>query len=256
MKKNSIEDYLGFALVKFGGPVLRSLPLGFGLFLGRRLGDLLYALDPKHRCQAYVNIKKALGSELSPGELKKETRKFFRCFGQNIIEIFFIPLLNQRYIKEYITFEGRENITKAFAKGKGAIFLGMHAGSWELFNVIWADVGFTYNLLVADQKHPRLGRLLNTFRESKGCKLIQRQNQLKSIILALRNNEAVGMTVDQGGRSGELVKFFGHNASMATGAVKLALKYGSMIVPGYYVRVKGPNIKVIIEPPLEVTRTG
>lgn len=256
MKKNSIEDCLGLAIIKSVGPVLRALPLGFGLFLGRRLGDLFYYLDPKHRCQAYVNIKKALGNELSALQIKTATRKFFRSFGQNIVEVFFIPLLNRSYINKYITLEGRDNVDKAFAKGKGVILLGMHAGSWELSNVIWADMGFAFNLLVTDQKHPRMDALLNSLRISKGCKLVQRRNQLRDIVRALKNNEAVGMTVDQGGRAGELVKFFGKNASMATGAIKLALKYGSVIVPGYYARINGAHIKVIIEPPFEVSNTS
>ena len=255
MKKNSIEDYLGLAVVKVFGPILRTLPLGFGLFLGRRVGNLFYFLDLKHRCQAYVNIKRALGSEFTPGQLKRTTRKFFRCFGQNIIEVFFIPLLNHRYMEKYITIENRESLDKALAKGKGVLLLGMHAGSWELTNVVWANMGFTFHVLYADQKLPRLARYLNTLRASKGCNLVQR-TQVRTIVRALKNNEVVGITVDQGGRTGELVKFFGRNASMSTGAVKLALKYDSVIVPGYYARIKGPHIRVVLEPPFEVIKTN
>ena len=252
---NSLIDYLGYIVIKFGGPVLRFLPFEFSLFLGRRLGDLFYALDPKHRYQAYVNIKRALGGEICPKQIRYATRRFFRSFGQNLIEIFFIPLLDRGYMDKHITLEGKEHVTKAFTKGKGVILLGFHAGSWELSNVIWADMGFPFNLLVRDQKFPRITKLLNSLRKQKGCKLVERHNQMRSVVEALKNNEAVGMTADQGGRNGVLVKFFGRNASMATGAVKLALKYGSVIIPGYYARSKGPNIRVIIEPPFEVKKT-
>jgi len=64
------------------------------------------------------------------------------------------------------------------------------------------------------------------------------------------------MTADQGGKSGTPVKFFGKYASMPSGAVRLALKYGSALIPAFYTRVKGTYIKAFIEPPLEIKRSG
>jgi len=62
---------------------------------------------------------------------------------------------------------------------------------------------------VRDQRHPRLNALLNAYRKRHGCKLIQRKNETRQLVEALLANEAVGMTMDQGGKSGEPVKFFG-----------------------------------------------
>jgi len=251
-----VADYLSCILFKVTGFCVRRMPLSLSCFLGRRLGGLLYYFDIKHRAVAYANIKTAFGKNLAPRQLRKLTREFYRSFGQNLLDVFLIPLIDEKYINKFITLEGRQYIDEAFKKGNGVIFLGVHAGSWELSNIICANLGFPFSVLVREQKFPRLNQLLNSYRMQKGCKIIERQSQTRQLIEALKNNEAVGLTVDQGGKSGCLVKFFGQNASMATGAIKLALRYDSVILPGYYARIKGPYIKTIIEPPFQVKKTG
>jgi len=252
-----VIDYLSCILFRVTGFLIRCLPVSFSCFLSRRLGSLLYLFDLKHRSIAYANIKTAFSPKLSPKQICRLIRAFYRSFGQNLIEVFFIPCIDKKYFNKYVSFEGLQFIEQAFKKGKGVILLGVHAGSWELSNIICANLGFPFSVLVRDQqKFPRLDQLLNSYRRQKGCKLIERQNQTRQLIEALKNNEAIGLTADQGGRNGVLVKFFGRNASMASGAIRLALKYDSVILPAYYTRVKGPYIKTIIEPPFEVKKTG
>lgn len=255
MSKDSAIDYLAYILIRLIGPIIRSLPLNAGLFIGRRLGDLFYYFGPKHKSIAYANIKTAFAAKLSPEEINKLTKEFYRSFGQNIVEVLFIPLVDEAYINKYITLEGKEHIFEGFKKGKGVILLVVHAGSWEFSNVICANLGFDFNLFIRGQRYPRLNKLLNSYRNQKGCKLIEKQNQTRELIRALKNNQAIGMTADQGGKSGAQVKFFGKYASMSSGAIRLALKYDAALIPAFYRRVKGPYIKVFIEPPLEIKRS-
>lgn len=259
MKKNFWTDYLSYTAFKLLGPVIRILPLGFIPFLGRTLGELMYYFDLKHKAIAYSNIKRALGGigrKSLRGQLNALTKESFRVFGQNIIDILLIPLINRQYMDKYISIEGKQNIDEAFKRGKGIIFLSVHAGSWELSNVICANLGFPFRLFIRNQNLPRLNNLLNSYRRQKGCKIIERENEIRQLIEALKNNEAIGMTLDQGGRSGTLVKFFGKYASFATGAVKLALKYDATILPAFYTRLKGLYHEVIIEPPFKIKQTG
>jgi KDO2-lipid IV(A) lauroyltransferase len=257
MNKDYIIDYssyIGFKILIF---ITRVIPKGLSLFLGRRLGDLLYYFNLELKARSYANIKSALGENLTPAQLTKITRTFFRSFGQNLIEVFFVPLINKEYISKYISISGLENIFTAFKKGKGVILLGVHEGSWELSSVIVANLGFTHSLLVrAQSKFARIEGLLNLYRRKKGCKIIQRRHQTRQLVESLKNNECIGMTLDQGGKTGALVKFFGKEASMATGAVRLALKYGVPILPGFCVRLRGPYTKIIIGQPFEIRKTG
>ncbi len=256
MNKNSIIDYLGCILIRLFGPLIRSLPLNVSLFLGARLGELFYYFDLKHKSIAYTNIKTVFSAKLSPQELSSLTKEFYRSFGQSLIEILLIPLVDKAYFNKYITLEGQQHIFEGFKKGKGAILVTVHAGGWEFSNIICANLGFAFNLFIRNQRYPRLNELLNAYRSRKGCKLIQRENGTRQLIRALKNNQAIGMTADQGGKSGTSVKFFGKYASMPSGAIRLALKYDAAIILGFYTRINGPYIKLSIEPPFEIKKTG
>ena len=256
MNKNSLIDYLSCALIKLIGPPIRLLPAGAIVFIGSVLGEVFYCFDFKRRAIAYANIKRALGEEMSPQQVSRVARGFYRNFVMSILEIFLIPRVDQDYIDRHIEVTGRENIARAFGKGKGVILLGMHAGSWELSNVICANLGFPFNLFVRDQKMPLLNDLLNSYRRQKGCRLIQRKNQTRALIEVLKSNQAIGMTADQGGAGGEQAAFFGKNASLPTGALRIALRYGAVIVPAYYRRKKGLDQEFIFEPPFELKNTA
>jgi len=254
MKNNSLVDYFAFILLKVFGPVFRALPVSFCYFLGRSLGYFLYHFDRRHRVIAYSNIKEALGNKLTPREISGITKSFYQSFGQSIIEVFLIPRIDKNYLKKYVEVSGVENIRNAFKKGKGVILLVVHECGWELSNVVAASLGFSFNVIVRDQGLPRLNGLLNKFRSEKGAKVIARGEELRQLIAVFKNNEAVAMTLDQGGASGELVNFFGRSASMSTGAIKLALKYDAQLLPVFFERVGGPYSKVIIKEPMEIIK--
>lgn len=256
MNKDFIVDYWGCILFRLFGPIVRSLPVNVSLSLGRMMGELFYYFDFKHKAIAYSNIKTVFKDRLSPAKISNLNQEFYRTFGQNLIDIFLIPLIDKEYIDKYITIEGLDYVTEAFKRGKGILFLSVHAGSWELSNIICANLGLPYSLFIRDQRHPRLDKLLNSYRSQKGCRIIQRQNQTQQLIQALKNNESIGITGDQGGKDGTLVKFFGKYASMPSGAVRLALKYDATLLPAYYMRIKGPYIKIMVEPPFKLKRSG
>ncbi|MFH0827589.1 MAG: ELM1/GtrOC1 family putative glycosyltransferase [Candidatus Omnitrophota bacterium] len=256
--KNSdfLTDYCAYILLKVVGPLVRLMPITVSFYIGRALGDIFYLFALKRRATVYANIKTALGEKLSPAELRGATRGFFRAFSQNIIEIFYTPKFDKKYLARYVAFEGYHNIEESFSKGKGVIFAAVHAGGWEMSNIICANLGFSFSMFVREQNFPRAGKVLNSYRGSKGCRFIQRENELRELIRVLKANESVALTVDQGGRNGILVKFFDKYASMSSGAVRLALKLDCALVPVFPIRVKGPYIKFFVEPVFKLKSTG
>ena len=73
--KDFLTDYCAYILIKSLGPLIRSLPLSVSFFIGKTVGDLFYLFDLKHRLIAYVNIKTALGDQLTPSELRGIVRR-------------------------------------------------------------------------------------------------------------------------------------------------------------------------------------
>lgn len=270
MSRDSITDYLACILFKASSFLARCLPVEAGLFLGRRLGDIFYYCDFKHCSRAFSHIHAAFSRRKSFQELNCITRQFYRNYGQNLMEMFYIPVIDKKYIDKYIRIEGGHNIDEAFKKGKGVIFLGLHEGSWELSNIISAKFGLPFVLFVRNQKFPRLNALLNSYRQVKGCRIIQRQvgiedkenssmrnlSGMRQLFETLKNNEAIGMNFDQGGKSGLGVDFFGREASVPTAALRIALKNDVSLVPIYYRRIKGARHEVLIEPVFKIQKTG
>ena len=216
---------------------------------------MIYIFDRRHRAIAYANIRKTVSDNLDCASSARITRQSYQAFGQNLIEISIIPRVNKRYLGKYIYIENKEYAQEAFNRGKGVIFLIVHEGNWELSNIICANLDIPFVLFVRDQGFPRLNALLNYYRLKQGARIIHKDAGVRQLIDVLKNNQSIGMTTDQGGRKGQLVNFFGKEASMSTGAIKLALKHDCAIIPIFYTRIKGPYTKVILDQVFTVTRS-
>ncbi|MDO8488988.1 MAG: hypothetical protein Q7S42_02610, partial [Candidatus Omnitrophota bacterium] len=169
MKQNLIADYLSCILFRVLSFFTSFMPLSFSLFLGMRLGDLIYLFDRRHRAIAYANIRKTVADKLDYTSSAKITRRAYQAFGQNLIEISFIPSINKKYLEKYIQIENKDYVEQAFKRGKGVIFLIVHEGNWELSNIICANLGLPFLLFVRDQGFPRLNALLNSYRLKQGA---------------------------------------------------------------------------------------
>lgn len=255
MNRNSLTDYAAYILLKALGPVIRALPRSVSFAFGRWLGGVVFLFDLKHRAVVYANLRTAFGETMSPPEIRRLAGKFFRSLGENIIEIFLIPTMDGEYAAKYVHFEGREHIETAFARGKGVLFCTVHSGSWELGNILSTHLKIPFGMFVRDQKFPRMEGLLNEYRRNKGCRLIRRDDH-RALFRLMKDNESTGITLDQGGRTGTPVMFFGKEASMASGAVRLALKYDCALVPVFIRRVGGARLHITLDPVFEPRRTG
>lgn len=251
-------EYLVYIIVRVFGFVACLLPITLALKLGRGIGLLAYYFDVKHKTIAYSNIKTAFSKTKTPDEIKLITKNLFKNFGQNLIELLRLPLMNPKKFEHFIRIEGKEHIFQSLEQKKGMIFLAMHFGSWELASLSCAMFGQPYKVIVKPQKRfNRLDDLLNQYRSCGGSIVLSRGLGTREMLRSLlQNNEIVGMVMDQGGRDGVLVPFFGRQASMSVGAIRLGLKYGVPICFSIIIREKGPYHHFKIHPPVVLENTG
>lgn len=211
----------------------------------------------KRRGIAYANLKSAFSGRYTPKELKAILKKAYANIGQGLIEVFLLPKIDEAYLKQYISFEDFHFADEAFKRGKGLIFLTAHFGNWEVGNVALPLKGFSFKVIAREQKPYLLNKLLNRYRQSKGCKVLSKGLAIKGIFKSLRANETIGMLVDQdAGKTGVLVKLFGREASWNPGVMEIALKTGALIIPGFAIREKGPHIKFKVFKPIELPQEG
>ena len=239
------------------GFFIRALPLRMSLLIARMFGSAAYRFYGKRRSIGYVNIKAALAGRLSPAEIKSINKRIFQHFTEVLFELFRFPDIDKRYADRYVSTEGLQRIDEVLKNGRGAVILTAHFGNWELSGLVGAIKGYPQDVLARQQKYPRLNKLLNSYRERYGRRVIEKGIATREIIASLKANKVVAILSDQdGGMQGCLVNFFGRLASTPKGAAALALKYDSAIMPNFCARQKGPFYRMTVERPLELEKTA
>jgi Kdo2-lipid IVA lauroyltransferase/acyltransferase len=256
MKMDSTIDFLGFIIVKSFSMFLWCVPLRSALWMGRRMGSIVYHANLKRRMIAYANLKAAF-PEKSQKELKAINKAHFENLGMNIIELLKLPVMAKSYLERHVKLENKDGIKPGLEKGKGVIVLTAHFGNWEIASLAASLNGYAMSVFAREQKYERLNNLLNQFRQSTGCKVITKGFSVKDIIKTLYNNGIVAMLSDQdAGANGVFVNFFNRPASSAIGPIAFSLKTGAEIIPSFIRRVGTDKHIARVGEPLKLVDTG
>lgn len=224
------------------------VPIPASLWLGRRLGTLAFFFNKKRRLVAYANLKAAFANEKSPAELRAVTKRVYQNLLQTFVEVLNLTKVNREYVNRYVEVVNMGRIQGAAKSGRGTILLTAHFGDWELSSLVSSVKGFPILVLAREQKMKRLNELLNRLRESNGCTVIRKGMSTKNILRALHDRHIVGILSDQdAGRDGMFVDFFGRPTSCHSGPFEIAKRTGSLILPNFIVRTKGPRHKLFLE---------
>ncbi|MFH1093635.1 MAG: ELM1/GtrOC1 family putative glycosyltransferase [Candidatus Omnitrophota bacterium] len=252
MREDSWRAYLLYLPINLLVLLTRILPINTVLNLGGFFGMAVYFVNVKRRRIANTNLKAAYGKKLNREKRKKIVVKMFRNFGLNIMELFLMPQMSDKYFGKYVRVRNIERVKKALAEEKGIVFLSAHYGNWELCASISAHYGYKMHALARVQKPYLLNDLLNHSREVRGTIVIQKGMQLREIVKNLKQNGIIGMIGDQSGRVGQLLELFGRPVFIADGAFRIAGKTGSPILPAFNLRHgKGFNHELVIEEPIQ-----
>jgi lauroyl/myristoyl acyltransferase len=254
---NSLKKSFLFALIKIAAFLFMLLPVPVSLWLGRCLGWMGYYFLSKKRRVVYANLKTVFASTLETSQIREMAKNVFINFMQNIVELLCLPKLKRLGFDNFVDLQDKENVDHAATLGRGVILLAFHSGSWELASVVGGVTKRPYHVVANDQsKLPQLDKMLNEYRTIAGADVIKAGVATKEIIRAMKNNEVVSLVLDQGGKTGVAVPFFGKTASMSTGAIRLALKYGCALCPVWIERGVDGKHTLRFFPGMSLTVTG
>jgi KDO2-lipid IV(A) lauroyltransferase len=159
-----------------------------------------------------------------------------------------------------IPLEGREHLTTALAKGAGVIALSGHLGNFFLLGTRLAAEGYSTHVLIKQPKTGTLAQILDHYRLKIGQKTIHarpRREAFRELIQVLRLNEVAVVIADEfRSGSGIYVPFFGRTVLARRGPATLALRTGAALVPVYLIRNPHGELSLIIEPEIELSKTG
>ncbi|MBI3321475.1 MAG: mitochondrial fission ELM1 family protein [Candidatus Omnitrophica bacterium] len=244
-------DWLACALVRTASGFLCRVPPSLAIWVGERLGLVAARLQSKRTQIGLRNLRAAFDGTLSPNAARRIILACYRQLGAGMVELLRLPVIDEAYVDRYVTIDGLAHVERAIASGRPVILLTGHYGNWELSSIVAALKGHPVTALArAQNKLPKLYRLLVSYRESKGCRIVHKGGAMKQLIAALDHRQLIGIVGDQASRQGILADFFGRPALFATGPFELAHRKGAVIVPAFIHRARGPFHRLVVEPPL------
>jgi KDO2-lipid IV(A) lauroyltransferase len=259
-KRSKTEDFALYVVVRIFVSVFRLLPLTGCMMLGKFLAYVAYLVDTKHREVAETNLRNAYGNDLSESQIQEIIRRSYSHLAS--VGIDFIKLsriVNSSNWQNHFEFEGLENAQKALEGGKGAICVTGHVGNWE---VLGCAMAFAFhNSVHSIAKHMEnsyMDRFFTELREKSGQKIIFTENAAREILRVLKNNQLLGILVDQHVRGNSIfVDFFGQKASTTRSVATLSLKTGAPVMMIFARRLGGGfRFKITLSEPIRIEKTG
>ena len=229
-----MRERLEYAVAAALVGVLRALPLRLAYRMGYAAASLLDLLLPKLRRVAERNLSMAF-PELSVAEQRRIADGVFRSVGRLLVALARFPGINKANVGDWISYEGLEHYQAAKRQGRGVLIATAHLGNWELSAFTHALMTEPMNVMVRPLDNPLVDRLVESRRALSGNRLIVKKDAARLVLKALKNNEPVGILIDQNTTptEGVFIHFFGKLACAGTGFAKLAHHSQSPVIPGF-----------------------
>jgi Kdo2-lipid IVA lauroyltransferase/acyltransferase len=227
--------------------LLWILPLRAGLAVASGLGRFIFSVLRIRRRVTLENLASAF-----PGTPERELESIalhaYQNFTKMAVEYARFPVLSKEKVLSSCDLEGKENLDRALALGKGAVLVAGHFGNWELMGAYLAHAGYKVSFLVGQQKNGLVDDVMNRHREAMGIEIIHMGVAVRGVIRALHANGWVAMLADQdAGRDGVFVDFLGRKASNHQGPAVFALRTGAPIIFGTAIRLPGGRHRIVVE---------
>ena len=263
-KKSSLrkffEIHLGYLLFRLWAAWVKRLSVKSLASYGQKMGTLALFLLRKRKKIALNNLNLALGKEKSRQEIEQICRDSFKNIGTDMMEVSRCLDFEDGYVKEMVTFEGKEHLDHALKGGKGVIALTAHLGNFPLMSIRLVNEGYPVSLIARDPENPKIARMITSFRNEVGMESIPDKPRMTCVsrcLEALERNRILFLTIDQNAPSTECwVDFFGYLVPTFKGPVIFSIRKGAPILPMFIIRNPDAHHKIIIHPAFELTTTG
>ena len=258
------EEHTGWLLaqyrvIKLLVVLISAIPREWLALSAIPLGRIWYALDTHHRRIAFTNMRRAFAGEKNTAEIRQLVHANFVQFARLALELPSLLRLNKDNLHRFVTVSGRHHLKKALDGGKGVLLLTAHLGNWELMALSVPLIFKTAISVVARPIDYRpMDKLLTEIRCRTGNDVIDKKKGAPRIVRMLRNRQAVGILLDQNASwyDGVYVPFFGQTACTNKGLAVFALRYDVPVVPMFSFRRPDGRYRIMIEPPVNLIRTG
>jgi len=253
-----MRQRLEYALAWLFVKPLGALPRPLARAAGIALGWLVYCLHVRLRRVGMRNLALAF-PEKSRAERARILRGEFTSLGRQLAEVCRFPKYTLENVNQVVVYDGFENYERAFARGKGVLFLTAHFGGWELSAFSHSMHGHPMHVVMRPMDNVYLDRLIRHYRTMHGNTMVDKDDFVRGLLAAMKKGEVVGLLMDTNMTppQGIFVNFFGIPACTASGLARIALRTDAAVVPGF--TIWDPALRkyrLRFEPAVGLVRTG
>jgi len=252
--RRKLEYAAAWPFIKLMGLMPRSLSRAFAIGLGR----VFYLLHFRLRHVGMRNLAMAL-PEKSEAERASILRGVFTSLGRQLAELCQFPRYTPENIDEVVVYDGLENYERAYARGKGVLFLTAHFGGWELSAFAHSLHGHWLHIVMRPMDNSYLDRMIEHYRTMHGNKTVAKDDFVRGLLAAMKSGETVGILMDTNMTppQGVFVDFFGIKACTASGLARIALRTDAAVLPGFTIWDEAlGKYRLRFDPAVELIRTG
>jgi KDO2-lipid IV(A) lauroyltransferase len=252
--RRRVEYAVAWAFIK----ALEVLPRPLARAFAIALAWTVYLFHARLRQVGMRNLALAF-PEKSRRERARILRGEFTSLGRQLAEVCHFPEYTRENVGQVVVYDGFENYERAFARGKGVLFLTAHFGGWELSAFTHSLHGHWMHVVMRPLDNVYLDRLIQQRRSMHGNKTVAKDNFVRGLLAAMKAGEVVGILMDTNMTppQGEFVDFFGIPACTASGLARIALRTDAAVVPTF--TIWDPVLRkyrLRFEPAVTLIRTG
>jgi Kdo2-lipid IVA lauroyltransferase/acyltransferase len=252
--RRKLEYAAAWPFIKILGLMPRPLSRAFAI----AIAQVVYLLHFRLRQVGMRNLAMVFPEKSEP-ERRRILRGVFTSLGRQLAELCQFPKYTPENIDEVVVYDGLENYERAYAQGKGVLFLTAHFGGWELSAFAHSLHGHWLHIVMRPMDNEYLDRLLQHYRTMHGNKTVNKDDFVRGLLAAMKAGETVGILMDTNMTppQGIFVDFFGIPACTASGLARIALRTDAAVVPGFTIWDPAlQKYRLRFDPALELIRTG
>jgi len=252
--RRKLEYAAAWPFIKILGLMPRRLSRALGISLGRAV----YLLHVRLRRVGMRNLALAFPDK-TEAERALILRGVFTSLGRQLAELCQFPKYTPENVEQVVVYDGLENYERAYARGKGVLFLTAHFGAWELSAFAHSLHGHWLHVVMRPMDNEYLDRLIQSYRTMHGNKTVGKDDFVRGLLAAMKAGEVVGILMDTNMTppQGIFVDFFGIPACTASGLARIALRTDAAVVPGFTIWDEAlGKYRLRFDPAVELVRTG
>jgi KDO2-lipid IV(A) lauroyltransferase len=243
-KRTKFQNYAEYIVLKTIIFFIRLFSFKCAEKIGEVVGIVSYFIVNFRRSHVIDMLTQSF-PEKSQKEIRIITKNTYKNFGKTVVEIIFFPTMSDGKIKKLLVCTNEHIVEKAYAKGRGTIFMSAHLGNWELTALAYSKI-YPMSVVVATQSNVLVDKMMDSVRTNQGFSTISRDGMaFRNVMKALKRNEIVAFLADQdAGPQGVFIPFFGRLTSTPKGAAIFALRAKCPIIIALGIRQKDGIMKV------------